>query len=192
LQFKKKFRKIWLYSFLPLLLIFGVVTYIGKDQIISRQFSNTWHVRRILTAFNDILKKPIWGQWAWSVWPASYQIKNWSDYNPENQFMQIWIEYWIFGFLWRMFLYLYLHRIGYKAYQDEHEKKQKIIKKTRFYWTMVFAFSLWLFWLSIEWMVLHSFVDRMIVYPFMALFGLCFAIYQKSLKTKKTLTFYDK
>jgi hypothetical protein len=44
---------------------------------------------------------------------------------------------------------------------------------------IMIAFSLGLFWLSIEWMVLHSFVDRMIVYPFVALFGMYYAIYYK-------------
>jgi hypothetical protein len=34
--------------------------------------------------------------------------------------------------------------------------------------------------LSIEGLVLHSFVDRMIVYPFMALFGMTFAAYRKN------------
>jgi hypothetical protein len=42
------------------------------------------------------------------------------------------------------------------------------------------AFSLGLLGLSIEWLVLHSFVDRMVVYPFMALFGLAYAVYYKS------------
>jgi hypothetical protein len=44
---------------------------------------------------------------------------------------------------------------------------------------VMIAFSLGLFGLSIEWMVLHSFVDRMIVYPFVTLFGLYYAIYYK-------------
>jgi hypothetical protein len=44
---------------------------------------------------------------------------------------------------------------------------------------IMIAFSLGLFGLSIEWMVLHSFVDRMIVYPFMTLFGIYYAIYYK-------------
>jgi hypothetical protein len=31
-------------------------------------------------------------------------------------------------------------------------------------------------------MVLHSFVDRMIVYPFMAIFGIAYAVYYKTVK----------
>ena len=64
---------------------------------------------------------------------------------------------------------------------DEKNEKHKIIKKTRQYGILVFAFSLGVLGLSIEGFVLHSFVDRMIVYPFMALFGLTYALYLKSL-----------
>ena len=51
---------------------------------------------------------------------------------------------------------------------------------------IMIAFSIGLFWLSIEWMVLHSFVDRMIVYPFVVLLGLYYAVYYKE---KKSLVF---
>ena len=34
--------------------------------------------------------------------------------------------------------------------------------------------------LFIEWLVLHSFVDRMIVYPFTALFGIYLATYYRA------------
>lgn len=45
--------------------------------------------------------------------------------------------------------------------------------------TIVFAFGLGILWLSIEGMVLHPFVDRMIVYPFVALFAIAYGLYSK-------------
>jgi hypothetical protein len=44
---------------------------------------------------------------------------------------------------------------------------------------IVFAFGVGILWLSIEGLVLHSFVDRMIVYPFMALFAIAYGLYIK-------------
>lgn len=45
---------------------------------------------------------------------------------------------------------------------------------------IIFAFSLGMIGLSIEGLVLHSFVDRMIVYPFVALFGIYYASYYRA------------
>jgi hypothetical protein len=81
-----------------------------------------------------------------------------------------------------MYLYLWLHLIWRNAYKLEQDEKHRMLKKTKQYGILVFGLSLWLLWLSIEWLVLHSFVDRMIVYPFMAIFGLTYALYLKSLK----------
>lgn len=181
MQMDRKSRKIALYSFLPLFLLFGTVTYIGRDQIISREFSNTGHFRLALNAIQKIWEKPFWWQWAWFAWPASQYLSEEEAYNPENQYLQIWLEYGILWFAGRLYLYWFLHWIGYKAYRDEKNEKHKIIKKTRQYGILVFAFSLGVLWLSIEWLFLHSFVDRMIVYPFMALFGITYALYLKSL-----------
>lgn len=183
LQFDSKARRKAWYVILPVILWFAVLTYIGRDQIIWRSFSNTWHVKEIVRALGKISEKPIAGQWVATAGPASHQVEWVLAYNPENQYLQIWLEYWVFGFAWWMFLYLYLIWIGYVAYRTEQQ--EKIIKKTRRFGKLVFAFSLWLLGLSIEWLVLHSFVDRMIVYPFMALFGIVYALYYKSVSKKK-------
>lgn len=184
-QYQKHLRRIFIYGVLPAIIFFGWITYIGRDQIIGREFSNLWHIKNVMFAIEKVKENPIWGLWAGSAWPASHQIEtitgeegSSTDYNPENQFLQIRIEYGIFGFLGWTLLYLYLHRIWYLSYQQT--KDPKITKKDRFHWLLVLAFSLGILWLSLEWLVLHSFVDRMIVYPFMALFGISYAIYWKN------------
>ncbi len=176
-QFPKKYWKIALKSFVPLILLFAVVTYFGQKQIISREFSNTGHFNEVIKAFWLIWERPLRWQGAWTAWPASHQVEWIKAYNPENQYLQIWIEYGLLWFLGWLYLYGYLHYIAYKSYEEEKKSDDKITKKRKLYGTIVFAFGVWILWLSIEGLVLHSFVDRMIVYPFMALFAIAYGLY---------------
>ena len=178
-QFPRKYRRMALRWFLPLLVFFWVVTYFGQKQIITREFSNTGHFRLVVEALNKVAARPLRWQGAGSAWPASYQVTGITAYNPENQYLQIWIEYGALWFMGRLFLYGYLHRIAYKSYEEEKKIDNKITKKRKLYGTIVFAFWVGILWLSIEGLVLHSFVDRMIVYPFMALFAIAYGLYMK-------------
>lgn len=186
-QFPKKYWRMALRGFVPLILLFWVVTYFWQKQIINREFSNTGHLKHVMEAFKQIWERPIWWQGAGTAWPASHQVEWIKSYNPENQYLQIWIEYGALWFIWRIFLYGYLHRIGRKAYDEEKKAKDKHAKKRKLYATIVFAFGVGILWLSIEGLVLHSFVDRMIVYPFMALFAIAYGLYfrEKSLERIK-------
>lgn len=184
MQMQRKHRRIAAYSFLPVLVVFAWVTYVGRDQIINRDFSNNGHLNMIVSAAQKVLQKPFFGRWAGFAGPASHYLPSGEAYNPENQYLQIWLEYGVLWFAWRIYLYLRLHLIGRKAYQLEQSEKRRMLKKTKQYGILVFGLSLWLLGLSIEWMFLHSFVDRMIVYPFMAVFGVTYALYLKSLTNK--------
>jgi len=215
MQYQRKMLKVLIYGILPMLIIFGGIIYVGRDQIIGRTFSNLGHFKMIAEAIEKVKEKPLRGQGAGTAWPASFQLVNegyllnrqprivgvddwvipttWETtstnkmkwlkiskavaYNPENQFLQIWIEYGVLAFIWWMVLYLYLHKVWYTAYLETKDIKKS--KQERFYSYIILAFSLGLLGLSIEGLVLHSFVDRMIVYPFMALFGIAYAVYIK-------------
>ena len=166
-----------MYFFVPTILLLFVVTYFGRDQIIHREYSNTWHMKEIQIALQKVSESPFFGKWAASAGPASHHLWEGKEYNPENQYLQIWIEYWLLAFVWWMFLYIYLHMIWFLAWKD-----WKMVKQTKDMSRLsliMIAFSLWILGLSIEGMVLHSFVDRMIVYPFVSLFGIYYAIYYK-------------
>lgn len=186
IQFPKKYWRKTLRWFFPLLLFFWVVTYFWRNQIITREFSNTGHIKHVVEGLKQIGERPLWWQWAGTAGPASHQVEGIASYNPENQYLQIWIEYGLLWFMGRIFLYGYFHRIAYKAYHDEKKAQDRYAKKRKFSATIVFAFGIGILWLSIEGLVLHSFVDRMIVYPFMALFAIAYGLYfrEKSTNTK--------
>lgn len=183
MQFPRKYRKTALRWFVPLLLLFGIVTYFWQKQIITREFSNTGHLKHVIEALTMIAEKPIRWQGAWTAWPASHQVEWIKSYNPENQYLQIWIEYGLLWFIWRLYLYGYLHYIAYKSYEEEKKTDDKLTKKRKLYGMIVFAFWVGILGLSIEWLVLHSFVDRMIVYPFTALFAIAYGLYVKEKHT---------
>ncbi len=185
LQFPKKYWRMAMWWFLPLFFFFGVVTYIGQKQIITREFSNTGHFRLLAEGFKKIGERPLWWQGAGTAGPASHQVEGIKAYNPENQYLQIWLEYGALWFIGRLFLYGYLHWIAYKSYEEERKTDDKITKKRKLYGTIVFAFGVGILWLSIEGLVLHSFVDRMIVYPFMALFAIAYGLYIKEKNVRK-------
>jgi len=177
LEYKKHLLKIAMYIFLPLLIIFTGTVYLSKDNVVQRDFSDKWHVENILTAINYLKTEPIWWIWAGMAWPVTHQFDEIKNYNPENQFLQIWLEYWIFWFLGWMWIFWILILVGVQAFRQIRQKKAT--KYQRWLSLMLFTFSLGLFWLSIEWLVLHSFVDRMIVYPFMALFAIGHVMYYR-------------
>lgn len=176
-QFPRKYRKIALRWFIPLILLFAIVTYFGQKEIISRDFSNTGHLRHIQEGIDHIAERPIRGLGAGTAGPASHQVEGIKNYNPENQYLQIWIEYGFLWFLWWIFLYGYLHWIGRRAHKDERQITNKTSENKKLLASIVFAFWLGILWLSIEGMVLHPFVDRMIVYPFVALFAIAYGLY---------------
>ena len=96
LQMNRKHRRIAMYSFLPLLLLFAGVTYVGRDQIINRSFSNDGHLSMIVSAAQKVIQKPFFGRGAGFAGPASHYLPAGEAYNPENQYLQIWLEYGVF------------------------------------------------------------------------------------------------
>ncbi len=177
LLYWKNWKRLMVTVFVPILLLVWVISYFWNDQILNREYSNTWHIKEVKIALQKVAESPFFGKWAASAWPASHHLGEWKEYNPENQYLQIWIEYWLLAFIWWMVLYVYLHLIWFWAWKDSLMVKET--KDMRKLSLIMIAFSLWLLWLSIEWLVLHSFVDRMVVYPFVALFGMYYAIYYK-------------
>lgn len=167
--------------FLPMLVILLAITRVAKDQIIHREFSNTGHIQLFLQWLWYFKDHRITGMWAASVGPWSHRAW-WLNFNPENQFLQIAIEFWSIWFILRMIWYLFLHYIGRDAFRKNMQ--QKIFTQRTY---RLIAFSIWMLGLSISWMVLHSFTDRMIVYPFMLLGWIIYYLYRQEPQSTRDL-----
>jgi hypothetical protein len=164
---------------IPAIVILAAVTRLAKDHVINRQFSNTGHIL-LLKQWREYFSQN-WLLWmgAWSIWPASHWV-GWLNFNPENQFLQIAIEFGIIWFIGWMAIYVRYHLLGYNILIKQRKNKH-FLPAT---WNMI-AMSIWILGLSISWLVLHSFTDRMIVYPFMLVFGIIYYIYKHTLHTEK-------
>ncbi len=137
---------------IPLFGLFALILAVWREQIALRWYSNYGHMTMVKRGVEMLVEKPLWWRWGASAWPWSHR-EWWLAFNPENQFLQILIEFGILGalpwlFIWCLLLYLWL------LWPYRHQQ-----------WAV--ALSLGMVSLTISWMVLHSFADRMVVYPFM-------------------------
>lgn len=170
-QFWQYIRKL----VIPFIIAMCVLWYYFYYEIFGpgRQFSNTWHINAFFESI-DILKSHwLFWQWAGTNGPASHQLGIW--FNSENQYLQIWIEYGIFWLLIWLGYYIYLNinwflkkwRWSISNYlQDkniDNWDKQRLI---------LLGSNIWLIWLSICGLVLHSLADKMAVWPIMIIYGL--------------------
>ncbi len=179
---RKSLVRFWKYVILPLVLVLGLVGYLWREQIFYRDYSNTGHLKMVSQWIEKISEKPRFGRWAGFAGPASHQTEintTATEYNPENQFLQIILEFGFIGFLFRWWLFARFLRLGFALVFSLSYKSLSASDSNR----LLLSMSTGLLWLAISGLVLHSFTDRMIVYPFMALFWL---ILTHHLSEKKT------
>jgi len=129
--------------------------YLFSTDKISRKTSDWWHIEFMLKGISMIQQKPIIWHGAGSAWPASYYIKEKQHFNPENQYLQLAIEYWLFWLLARLTLFISFPILLYK--------------KT---WDISWLISR--MGIALAWLVLHSFSDTMALYLFMMIAGLSY------------------
>ena len=98
-------------------------------------------------------------------------------FNPESQYLQILMEYWIIGILFRLWLCAIILRYTAKMIWLYH-KKNKSPYQELLYFTLLW-FWIGFIWLCAEWLVLHSLVDRMVIYPFFLLYGITIWLWEK-------------
>jgi hypothetical protein len=63
LQYQKHIRKILLYGALPVIILGGIV-FVGKNKLLTRNYSDIGHFTMITQAIEKIKEKPLWGQGA--------------------------------------------------------------------------------------------------------------------------------
>ncbi len=179
-------RKFGLKIVLPVVLAIWTLSFVGYKQIFARQYSNTWHIAMLKQWIEMSIEKPLYGHGPATAWPWSHRNPDQEWFNPENQFLQIFIEYGILGFLPWFALFVLLCLLWVVPYLKNnriHESSQSEMHSQNTHpeisnsLDLLFSMSLGLIWLAASGMILHSFVDRMVVYPFMLLFGIVFGIY---------------
>ena len=171
--------------------------------IMVREHSNTGHLE-LMKAWRNISKEnlAIW-RWAWYSGPASHQlcyrdseddiiedvrcqtIKQTNDdikittywFNPENQYIQILMEYWIIGIIFWLWICGLIIFYTFKMIWI-YRKKNKSPYQELLYYTLLW-FGIWFIWLCAEGLVLHSLVDRMIIYPFFLLYWITIWLWEK-------------
>ncbi len=176
-SYRKNMKKYLVKVLIPLLIVLAAIAYFWRNEIIHRSFSNTGHLQLFLQWWEMFTESPLIGKWAGYVGPASH----WDGglaFNPENQYLQIMIEFGLIGFALWMAIYVFLNRVGIRDYLKVWKSKDKQLP---LHYQMTLAMSVGMIGLSISGLVLHSFTDRMIVYPMMALFGLILAYHNSKL-----------
>lgn len=210
LLYPKHAKKLLLYVALPGVLAF-IVAFFTLKSVFFRAHSNTWHLKLLVEWVELAMTKPLSWRGAGYSGPASHQLclqaqdnprcdqihkintkysMQTPGYNPENQYVQIFMEYGLLGLIPWMLCFGRLLRVTLsQAYQYvlEVKKGKKSDPKTLTKLLTAIAFWLGLWGLAIEGLVLHSFVDRMIVYPFMLLFGLWRGQQESQLLSEKSL-----
>lgn len=170
--FSKDWKKSLIKYWLPIFGIFLLISILWFDSIMNRWYSNYWHITMLKNWWAMFTSSPlIWVWWAtagpWSHW-------GWIPFNPENQFLQVMIE---FGLIWFMGWLLLFGSLCIVWIKKWYKAKLPLLQEG-----VLLACSFWMIGLAISWMVLHSFSDRMVVYPFMLLFGIVLVYSHHTLK----------
>jgi hypothetical protein len=168
--YRKDIKKFMFYILLPIVIVLWWLWAVAYQSVFQRSYSTNWHIEMLQNWTKLYMKSPLLGHGWWRAGPASHR-EWWPKFNPENQFLQILIEFGLLWFLPRFLVYLTLNLIWFHHVVASSKKKIKTLQQKN---TTLFlaAMSLWMVGLSASWMLLHSFSDRMIVYPLMLIFGI--------------------
>lgn len=161
----RKYTKyiIWTWI-LSVIILLGYLKSWGTSEMFVRTRSDKWHLEYFTQWIQLVQQNRLRWLWASSVWPWSNHIE-WVTkvFNPENQYMQIWLEYGLLWLLWRLLAYFIIAKNSIKkwfsiVFWDNIYKKEDIM----FIGIGLSILSLWIWG-----MVLHPFADSSSMYPFM-------------------------
>ncbi len=146
LNYRKNIKKYLLKVVIPMIVVLAAIAYIGRAQIIDRSFSNTGHIQLFVQGRKMFVDSPIIGEGAAYVGPGSHRDGGLA-FNPENQYLQILIEFGIVGFLLWIAIYIYLNRVGFKDFFKLWKSKDKTIPQ---HYRMTLSMSVGMIGLSIS------------------------------------------
>ena len=171
----RKYTKyiIWIWM-LSVILLFVYLKSWGTSEMFVRTRSDKWHLEYFQQGLN--LVKQYWLRWLWasSVWPWSNHVE-WITkvFNPENQYMQIWLEYGLLWLLWRLFSYILIIKNSIIQWYHTRTTQRNYNSDD----IIFMGIGISIVWLSIWGMVLHPFTDSSSMYPFMLFAGLVIGKY---------------
>ncbi len=154
------------------------------SELFLRTWSDKGHIEYFFQWLN--LVKENWLRWlgAASVWPGSNHIGGIEKvFNPENQYMQIWLEYGLIGVIsWILsYITILVSPMKERFILWISKIKKDINKETLAY----IGIGISIIALSAAGMVLHPFVDSSSIYPFMLMSGLIYGYYHQYTKYEK-------
>lgn len=174
---KKYTRIIIIGSILALLGLGAYVALSNGKNIFVRTRSDKGHIEFFFQGLALVKQHWLRGLGAASVWPGSHHIAHNEVFNPENQYMQIWLEYWLFGVVSWLLSYISIARLSIRERRRHYISKETLICPIRI---ATIGIGVGILVLGVAGMVLHPFVDSSSMYPFMMLSGLVFGRYYSS------------
>lgn len=172
--YRKHTKYIIWWAITAIIWIFVYIKLWGNSEIFVRTRSDKWHIEFFQQGVDLIKQYWLWWLGAASVWPGSNHIE-WVQevFNPENQYMQIWLEYGLFWLLWWLISYIII--IKQSITKWFHIRIDKINYNSD---DLVFiGISISILSLGIGSMVLHPLIDSSSMYPFMLFAGLIIGKY---------------
>lgn len=132
-----------------------------RDQgVFTRDLSDKGHVELLIEWIEKVWQSPRTGYGVASVWPGAYRVKDAENaivYHPENQYIQILMEVGIVGFALWVWLWIVVGRNGIKRWSGWNSDGVYLLLGAA--------------WLAIAWLVLHSMMESMSIYPWMLMMG---------------------
>lgn len=148
------------------------------SELFVRKRSDQGHIKFFLQGLDLVKENRLRGVGAASVGPGAGHINtDVTVFNPENQYMQIWIEYGLFGLITRFMSYflIFIKAISLLRKTWRNKKYKNIPQhKLLFWWIGISIITLF-----IAGIVLHPFVDSSSIYPFMMISGLLWGAYYR-------------
>lgn len=184
----RKYTKyiIW-WGIISIVLLFLYIKWWGTSEMFLRTWSDKWHLEYFTQWMELVSQNRLRWLGASSVWPWSNHIE-WITkvFNPENQYMQIWLEYGLLWLLWWLFAYITIAKDSIKKsfslwFSNTEYNKDDIL----FIWIGISIVSLW-----IGGMVLHPFADSSSIYPFMMMAWLLLGNYRENKEISKKISLH--
>ena len=166
---KLKSKKRWLIRWwVWLLAILAVLSVVKRE-------STVWHITSKLSTIPEVISHPFWHGLGSSGPAIHYEWK----YLPENYFLQIMLDIWTVGFIFRAFAVLYLLLIQRKV---TGINKGKLSSEEEYQLQVLYKLQMWFFALFVMWLFLHVFEDSMVNYLFFTIYGVVLGSLSTKLK----------